>query len=160
MTAQEPNLDTVTQERDSHVLVIGLNRPEKRNAFNLAMLTDLSRAYGLLESDDSLRAGGAIIRLPQQSGWGNAMRWLLTGDAFDAEEALRIGLLQVVGEDADEAQSTAPRHRSHHRGPRRRGSAVVHRTPSSAVPGPVERVTLGAVSSGRAGHGPLQEQRA
>jgi enoyl-CoA hydratase/carnithine racemase len=51
--------------------------------------------------------GGATIRLPQQTGWGNAMRWLLTGDEFDAEEALRIGLLQEVAADAEEAQSTA-----------------------------------------------------
>jgi enoyl-CoA hydratase len=40
--------------------------------------------------------GGATIRLPEIAGWGNAMRWLLTGDRFDAEEALRIGLVQEV----------------------------------------------------------------
>jgi enoyl-CoA hydratase/carnithine racemase len=40
--------------------------------------------------------GGATIRLPQIAGWGNAMRWLLTGDRFDAQEALRIGLVQEV----------------------------------------------------------------
>lgn len=40
--------------------------------------------------------GGATIRLPQVAGWGNAMRWLLTGDRFDANEALRIGLVQQV----------------------------------------------------------------
>ena len=57
MTAPEPTLDTVTLERDGHVLVMGLNRPDKRNAFNLAMLADLSRAYALLEHDDTLRAG-------------------------------------------------------------------------------------------------------
>src|ERR1700754_794651 len=57
MTAPELNLDTVTLERDDHVLVIGLNRPEKRNAFNVAMLAALSRAYALLESDETLRAG-------------------------------------------------------------------------------------------------------
>jgi enoyl-CoA hydratase/carnithine racemase len=51
--------------------------------------------------------GGATIRLPQQTGWGNAMRWLLTGDEFDAGEALRIGLLQEVSADAADAQSTA-----------------------------------------------------
>src|SRR3954452_7928943 len=49
--------DTVTLERDGHVLLIGLNRPQKRNSFDRAMLADLSRAYALLESDDSLRAG-------------------------------------------------------------------------------------------------------
>ena len=40
--------------------------------------------------------GGATIRLPQIAGWGNAMRWLLTGDVFDAREAHRIGLVQEV----------------------------------------------------------------
>jgi enoyl-CoA hydratase len=40
--------------------------------------------------------GGATIRLPQVAGWGNAMRWLLTGDHFDANEALRIGLVQEI----------------------------------------------------------------
>ncbi len=40
--------------------------------------------------------GGATIRLPEVAGWGNAMRWLLTGDRFDAAEALRIGLVQEV----------------------------------------------------------------
>lgn len=40
--------------------------------------------------------GGATIRLPEIAGWGNAMRWLLTGERFDAKEALRIGLVQEV----------------------------------------------------------------
>ena len=40
--------------------------------------------------------GGATIRFVQEAGWGNAMRWLLTGDSFDAAEALRMGLVQEV----------------------------------------------------------------
>ena len=45
--------------------------------------------------------GGATIRMPAQCGWGNAMRWMLSGDLFDAKEALRIGLVQeVVAADA------------------------------------------------------------
>ncbi len=40
--------------------------------------------------------GGATIRLPEIAGWGNAMRWLLTGDRFDAPEALRLGLIQEI----------------------------------------------------------------
>ncbi len=40
--------------------------------------------------------GGATLRLPQVAGWGNAMRWLLTGGQLDADEALRIGLVQEV----------------------------------------------------------------
>jgi enoyl-CoA hydratase len=185
-----PALETVTLERDGHVLLIGLNRPHKRNAFTQVMLADLARAYGLLESDPSVRVGvlfahgdhftggldlvdvgpsvasgnlplpddgrdpwrldgawttpliavahgwcmtlgielllaadvriaargtrfaqlevqrgiypfgGATLRMPREAGWGNAMRWLLTGDEFDAGEAHRIGLVQEVADDA------------------------------------------------------------
>ena len=188
---------TVSVERDGHVLLIGLDRPEKRNAFTVEMLADLSRAYGLLESDDSLRAGvlfahgdhftagvdlvdvgpalasgdlpmpeggrdpwrldgpwstpivaaaqgrcltlgielllaadirvaaadtrfaqievlrgiypfgGATLRFPREAGWGNAMRWILTGDEFDAAEAHRIGLLQEVAADGSAALARA-----------------------------------------------------
>ena len=189
-TTALPTLDTVSLERDGHVLLIGLNRPHKRNAFDRAMLADLARAYALLESDTAIRAGllfahgdhftggldlvdvapaiaagldpmpdggrdpwrldgssetplvavahgwcmtlgielllaadiriaaagtrfaqlevrrgiypfgGATIRMPRDAGWGNAMRWLLTGDEFDATEAHRIGLVQEVADDA------------------------------------------------------------
>ncbi|QLC74574.1 crotonase/enoyl-CoA hydratase family protein [Pseudomonas sp. LPB0260] len=40
--------------------------------------------------------GGATLRLHQRAGWANAMRWLLTGDEFDAHEAYRLGLVQEV----------------------------------------------------------------
>ena len=40
--------------------------------------------------------GGATVRAPLQLGWGNAMRWLLTGEELGAAEAHRIGLVQEV----------------------------------------------------------------
>lgn len=178
----------VLVEQDGAVLRIGLNRPEKRNAADRALLRELAAAYTRLEQDDALRVGllyavgdhftggldladvgpsltsgtieyrdetqsdpwglagperskpvvvavqgtcltlgielilaadvtvaadsasfgqievqrgilpfgGATVRLPAAVGWGDAMRWLLTGDRFDAEEALRIGLVQQV----------------------------------------------------------------
>jgi enoyl-CoA hydratase len=186
-------MPTVIVEDQSNVLHIGLNRPAKRNAFNVEMLEELGRAYEQLELDDSLRAGvlyahgdnftagldlaevgprliegsldwpadarnpwrndgrpwskpvvvavqgwcltlgielllaadiriastdarfaqlevqrgiypfgGATTRLPREAGWGNAMRWLLTGDEFDAAEALRIGLVQEVVEPGNQ----------------------------------------------------------
>jgi enoyl-CoA hydratase/carnithine racemase len=188
---------TVTVEREGHVLLIGLNRPGKRNAFTRAMLAELSLAYADLESDDELRAGvlfahgehftggldlvdvgpalatgespypeggrdpwrldgtwskpivtavqgwvmtlgielllasdirvaaadarfaqievnrgiypfgGATVRFPQVAGWGNAMRWILTGDEFGAEEALRVGLVQEIAPDGDAAVARA-----------------------------------------------------
>ena len=179
----------VTVERRGHVLLMGLNRPAKRNAFNLAMLDQLAAAYHDLEADDDIRCGvlfahgdhftggldlaevgpvisqgelpfsrpgrrdpwrkdgvwttpvvaavqgwtmtlaielllaadiciaaadarfaqmeinrgiyafgGATIRLPRDAGWGNAMRWLLTGEPYDADEAYRIGLVQEIVE--------------------------------------------------------------
>src|SRR5436190_7711821 len=190
-------------ERRDHVLLMGLNRPAKRNAFNVEMLQELGRAYERLEVDDDLRAGvlyahgdhftsgldlaevgprladsglewpedarnpwrndgrpwtkpvvaavqgwcltlgielllaadvriasadarfaqlevqrgiypfgGSTTRLPRDAGWGNAMRWLLTGDEFDATEALRIGLVQEVvepGAQRDRAVDLAER---------------------------------------------------
>jgi enoyl-CoA hydratase len=177
----------VTTERHGHVLLIGLDRVAKRNAFDKAMLTALGLAYGELEHDEDLRCGvlfahgdhftagleltqfaaalgedvqtlaesgidplgingqrlskpmvcavqgicftigielmlaadirvaarntrfaqievkrgiypigGATIRFVRDTGWGNAMRYLLTGDEFTAAEALRIGLVQEV----------------------------------------------------------------
>src|SRR5438046_10040711 len=53
-TAQET---AVTVERHGHVLLMGLNRPDKRNAFNLAMIDQLAAAYHELEADDDLRCG-------------------------------------------------------------------------------------------------------
>lgn len=181
----------ITLDRDGHVLLIGFNRPEKRNATDFQMLQELSLAYGELERDPELRAGfvyahgdhftggldladvaprigahgldivpegginpwqvsgsqlskpvvmavqgtcltlgielilasdiavaaestsfaqievargilpfgGATIRFPRAVGWGNAMRWILTGDNFDAAEAHRMGLVQEVVPD-------------------------------------------------------------
>jgi enoyl-CoA hydratase/carnithine racemase len=54
--------------------------------------------------------GGATLRLPQIAGWGDAMRWLLTGDTFDAAEARRLGLVQEVvepGQQLDRAVALA-----------------------------------------------------
>jgi enoyl-CoA hydratase len=174
-------------ERRDHVLLIGLDRAAKRNAFDLPLWHALCAAYGELDRDPELRVGvlhalgdhftggldlpqwgavfasghfplpdggldplglvgprltkpivaaiqgtcltigielmlatdvrvaattarfgqievkrgiypvgGATLRFPREVGWANAMRWLLTGDEFDAKEALRIGLVQEV----------------------------------------------------------------
>jgi enoyl-CoA hydratase/carnithine racemase len=41
-------------------------------------------------------AGGATIRFVREAGWGNAMRYMLTGDEWGAEDAYRLGLVQYV----------------------------------------------------------------
>lgn len=55
MTQATPSL--VTTEVDGHVFLIGLNRPEKRNAANLQMLRELALAYGELDRRTDLRVG-------------------------------------------------------------------------------------------------------
>ena len=44
-------------------------------------------------------AGGGALRMAAEAGWGNAMRWLLTGESWTAEDALRVGLVQEVVPD-------------------------------------------------------------
>ncbi|MEA1961616.1 MAG: crotonase/enoyl-CoA hydratase family protein [Bacillota bacterium] len=181
----------VSVDRQGHVLLIGMNRPDKRNALDLDMYWELAAAYGELNNDPELRCGlvfahgdhftagldlvqwapvfaegkfpdlggdmidpfgldedhrlskplvmatqgicytigfemllttdvrvaasdlrlaqievqrgiypvgGATVRMFQEIGWGNAMRYLLTGDAITAQEAYRMGLVQEVVE--------------------------------------------------------------
>lgn len=193
----------ITTDIRGHVLCIGIDRAEKRNAFSVEMYRQLGRAYGRLASDKALRCGllyaegvhftagldlaewaatlgsgafpelpedaidplgiysdtpldkpvvmatqgicltigielllatdirvaatdtrfgqieikrgiypvgGATIRLFQEVGWGNAMRFLLTADEISAEEALRMGLVQETtapGEQFDRAMAIA-----------------------------------------------------
>jgi enoyl-CoA hydratase len=44
---------------------------------------------------------GNTTILPRLIGYGNAARWILTGDRFDAAEAHRVGLVQEVVRDAE-----------------------------------------------------------
>ena len=45
--------------------------------------------------------GGASQMLPRLIGYGQAMRLLLTGDAIDAEEAHRLGLVEILVDDGE-----------------------------------------------------------
>ena len=53
-----------------------------------------------------MATGGATLRFAERAGLGNAMLHLLTGDIFDAQEALRMNFVQKVvptGQELDEA---------------------------------------------------------
>jgi enoyl-CoA hydratase/carnithine racemase len=55
-------------------------------------------------------AGGATIAFVCEAGWGNAMRYMLTGDEWGAHEAYRLGLVQYVtppGQQLDRAIEVA-----------------------------------------------------
>jgi enoyl-CoA hydratase/carnithine racemase len=49
--------DRITVELAGHVLLIGVHRPEKRNAFDIAMLEELAAAYERLGDDEQARVG-------------------------------------------------------------------------------------------------------
>ena len=45
----------ISVERRQQLLLIGINRPQKRNAFDVGMYEAIGRAYAQLEADDELR---------------------------------------------------------------------------------------------------------
>lgn len=63
------------------------------------VIAEQGTRFAQLEVKRGLMAyGGATIRMVERAGWGNAMRYLLTGDEFDAETALRLGFVQELVE--------------------------------------------------------------
>jgi enoyl-CoA hydratase len=74
-------------------------------------VADETTTFGQIEvSRGILPFGGATTRFSARVGWGNAMRWLLTGDTFDAAEAHRMGLVQELvpaGEHVERALKIA-----------------------------------------------------
>jgi enoyl-CoA hydratase len=47
--------------------------------------------------------GGSTIGFVREAGWGNAMRYMLTGDHWSAEDAYRMGLVQQIAPTAEAA---------------------------------------------------------
>jgi enoyl-CoA hydratase len=47
--------------------------------------------------------GGATIRFPAEAGWSNAMRYMLTGDHWDAQTAKKMGIVHEIAPDKDAA---------------------------------------------------------
>jgi enoyl-CoA hydratase len=47
--------------------------------------------------------GGSTIRFPREAGWGNAMRYMLTGDHWGAQEAYRMGVIQQIAANPAQA---------------------------------------------------------
>jgi enoyl-CoA hydratase/carnithine racemase len=69
-------------------------------ASDIVFAADTTRFCQMEVSRGIIPFGGATMRLPSAAGWGNAMRYLLTGEEFDAQEAYRMGIVQeVLSED-------------------------------------------------------------
>ena len=92
-------------ERDGHVLVVTLNRPEAKNALSSGMLAGMYRAWrGLFP------LGGSSVRLRRQIPYTLAAEILLTARHVTAKEALDFGLVGRVvpsGQALDEAKEIA-----------------------------------------------------
>jgi enoyl-CoA hydratase len=62
-------------------------------------IADDDSVFGQIEIEHGIIPfGGALNRLPQLAGRGDAMRWMLTGDKFDVTEAHKMGLVQIVSQ--------------------------------------------------------------
>jgi enoyl-CoA hydratase len=51
--------------------------------------------------------GGATVRFVRDAGWGNAMRYMLTGDHWSAEESYRMGITQQIAPTPEAALEAA-----------------------------------------------------
>jgi enoyl-CoA hydratase/carnithine racemase len=75
--------------------------------FELALAADIRVAAGTARigfpevTRGWVGGGGASQMLPRVAGFGQAMRLLLTGEQIDAEEALRLRLVEMVVPDAE-----------------------------------------------------------
>jgi enoyl-CoA hydratase len=49
--------EKIIVEKRGHLLLMGVNRPEKRNAFDVEMYLTLAAAFGQLHADRELRCG-------------------------------------------------------------------------------------------------------
>jgi enoyl-CoA hydratase len=47
--------------------------------------------------------GGATVRFVREAGWGDAMRYMLTGDHWSTEESFRMGITQQIAPTPDAA---------------------------------------------------------
>jgi enoyl-CoA hydratase len=68
---------------------------------DIRIATPRSR-FGAPEVQRGWHAGsGNTSILPRLIGYGNAAHWILTGDLFPAEEAHRVGFVQIIAEPDD-----------------------------------------------------------
>ena len=83
-------------------IIIALKGISYTTAVSLMLAADVAIAaencrFGILEVRRGIIAGlGGIARMIDRAGWGNAMRYLLTGAEFDAQEAYRMNCVQEV----------------------------------------------------------------
>jgi len=68
--------ERISVEASEHVLLIGLNRPAKRNAFDLQMYEELGQALARLQNDAKLRCGVLFAHGEHFTGGIELPQWL------------------------------------------------------------------------------------
>jgi enoyl-CoA hydratase/carnithine racemase len=92
----------MTPPRWSKPLIVAVQGQTKRAGHELFLAAGVRVAASdtAFAQDQALLGlypgGGATVRLVREIGHGNAMRLMLTGQAWDAEQAQRYGLVQAV----------------------------------------------------------------
>jgi len=95
---------------------VGALAHELMLAGDIRIAADTSTFSQAEPSRGTTPTGGGGIRFPLEAGWGNAMRWILTGESWDAAEALRLGTVQEVvpaGQQVERAVAIAERIAAH-----------------------------------------------
>lgn len=96
------DLNTPGYRRRSKPLVVAVKGVTYTLGIELMLAADIVVAadncrFSQLEVKRGIMAtGGATLRMAERAGFGNAMLHLLTGDEFDANEALRLNFVQKV----------------------------------------------------------------
>jgi enoyl-CoA hydratase len=90
-------------------LIVAAHGDTWNMAHELLLVTDIrvAAANTNFGQDENTRGrfpgGGSTIRFVREAGWGNAMRYMLTGDHWTAHDALRMGTIQEIVDTPEEA---------------------------------------------------------
>lgn len=109
---QDP-LEKASPVRLSKPLVVAVHGDTWNMAHEIFLAADIRVAasntkFGQDENTHGrFPGGGSTVRFVREAGWGNAMRYMLTGDHWSADEAFRMGLVQAVAPDVDDAMRAA-----------------------------------------------------
>jgi enoyl-CoA hydratase len=109
---QDP-LEKATTARLSKPLVVVVHGDTWNMAHEIFLAADIRIAaantnFGQDENTHGrFPGGGSTVRFVREAGWGNAMRYMLTGDHWSADEAYRMGLVQQVSSNVDQAMTDA-----------------------------------------------------
>ena len=85
----------ISVEKRQHLLLIGINRPQKRNAFDVGMYEAIGHAYARLDGDDELRCAVLFAHGEHFTGGLDLAQW--TPVFAQGEMPLPAGALDPLG---------------------------------------------------------------